>query len=391
MRTLACLALAACFHPDLLAGDPCAADDHDWCPPPLTCSNHVCVLAVGPSDANGGDAIVRTANVAFVTRDPMALPLQSTPAAALDEADKRCNDAAVAAHLDGHFIAWLSTATTNALDRIANHRGWVRPDNAPFVDSTEDIKLGKIYYPLDIDEYGNRIDFDTTAHHIDDLFLVATGTTGLGKAQTTPDETCTSFSTMTGVVLAGSAMATAFEWTDLIGNTSCGASLRLYCFQDAFLTALTPPTPDPTAKLAFVSTSMFGSGGVAAADAVCNADGNATGHMFTALIADDGIAPATRITHPGPWKRKDGVQVTSDLQYLDAPINQQVDGTYLSDIVWTGTTSLTSPGTTSSTCAGWTSGVGQGRIDATGLMSLQYPGPTILCGSGLRVWCMEDD
>jgi hypothetical protein len=44
-------------------------------------------------------------------------------------ADEKCQTLATNAGLPGHFLAWLSTSTTDARSRFASARGWIRPDD----------------------------------------------------------------------------------------------------------------------------------------------------------------------------------------------------------------------------------------------------------------------
>lgn len=41
--------------------------------------------------------------------------------------DKMCNDAATSAGLPGTYVAWLSTSTTNAIDRVTGNGPWLTP------------------------------------------------------------------------------------------------------------------------------------------------------------------------------------------------------------------------------------------------------------------------
>jgi hypothetical protein len=90
------------------------------------------------------------ANLVFVTSQHVIAGQLGSLAAA----DARCNDAAGGAGLPGHYVAWLSTSKTSAIDRLAGARGWVRPDGRPFADTPADIAAGRIWYPASIDENG---------------------------------------------------------------------------------------------------------------------------------------------------------------------------------------------------------------------------------------------
>jgi len=53
-------------------------------------------------------------------------------------ADAICNQHAGDAGLPGTYVAWLSTTTVDARDRLAGARGFVRPDGLPFADTVDD-------------------------------------------------------------------------------------------------------------------------------------------------------------------------------------------------------------------------------------------------------------
>src|SRR5262245_12432676 len=90
--------------------------------------------------------IVVTSNVAFVT----TRTLNPSTFGGLAGADAICQATADQAGLPGTYIAWLSTTTTNAVDRLAGSRGWVRTDGVPFADTPADIAAGRIFAPLSL-------------------------------------------------------------------------------------------------------------------------------------------------------------------------------------------------------------------------------------------------
>src|SRR5215467_4433915 len=83
-------------------------------------------------DGNHDDGkIAITTNIAFITHNNVIAANLGSVAAA----DARCMDDANAARIPGTYIAWISTSTSNARDRLGNARGWRRPDGAPFADT----------------------------------------------------------------------------------------------------------------------------------------------------------------------------------------------------------------------------------------------------------------
>src|SRR5215211_2458302 len=120
---------------------------------------------IGFDSLAGADTANADANVVFLTSSQVA------PGAlgGLTGADDLCAQMALSGGLDGRYVAWLSTPTEHAIDRLAGARGWVRRDGLPFADTTSDIAAGKIFYPPSLDEAGT----ETYAR-------VATGTDGMG-------------------------------------------------------------------------------------------------------------------------------------------------------------------------------------------------------------------
>lgn len=66
------------------------------------------------------------ANYVFVTSATFA-----ASAFAPDAVDRECNALAGAAGLPGHYVAWVSTSTQNARDRLGAARGWFAPMGYP--------------------------------------------------------------------------------------------------------------------------------------------------------------------------------------------------------------------------------------------------------------------
>src|SRR5262249_46652618 len=100
--------------------------------------------------------------------------------------------------------------------------------------------------------------------------------------------------------------------------TTCNGSASLLCFQVDYVAAIQPPSPAPAFKWAFVSGFLQIGGGLASADAKCDADAMAAGltttpGQFTALVAPTGQTPASRISTSGvlPYMRPDNVIVVA--------------------------------------------------------------------------------
>jgi hypothetical protein len=92
-------------------------------------------------------------NYVFVTSTVVDVPFGG-----LAGADARCQEFATLGDLPGTYVAYLSTSDTDAIDRLAGSRGWIRPDGKPFVDSLADLAAGHILYPPRLDERGQPHD-----------------------------------------------------------------------------------------------------------------------------------------------------------------------------------------------------------------------------------------
>jgi len=109
--------------------------------------------AAGANDAWTGDAML-PGNLAFVTST--LHPLSSI--GGVQNADAICNMRATEANLPGTYVAWLSSATSNARDRIGTTaRGWRRMDGRPFADTLAEIAINKTAYPIIFEENGQRL------------------------------------------------------------------------------------------------------------------------------------------------------------------------------------------------------------------------------------------
>ncbi len=135
-------------------------------------------------------------------------------------------------------------------------------------------------------------------------------------------------------------------------------------------------------KTVFVSSSTHSGalGGLAGADAQCNALASAAGLIgtFTAWLSDTSVDARSRVTHsPHPYLRTDGVLVANDWDdlidgALAAPINLDENGAPAvgSNAVWsaTDTDGTQAPGVSSATtCLDWTSNGATGPIALIGL------------------------
>ena len=177
--------------------------------------------ATGDGDGGtGADAFIRgdvqlTNNIIFVT-DPVVV-LASL--GSLQAADAVCQSEANDAGVPGTYVACLSTSTTNAIDRIAGSRGWVRLDGVPFVDTPADLATRRLLAPPRVDVNGTELPA---------LTAVYTGTASDGTAD---PFTCADLTTVGDLIAYGSANQTSGDWTRINASfMSCGESVPIYCF-----------------------------------------------------------------------------------------------------------------------------------------------------------------
>lgn len=278
------------------------------------------------------------------------------------EADLKCQALADDAGLAGNYVAWLSTATTDAKSKLAGARGWVRTDGRPFVDDVTDLINGYTLFPLSVDEWGQRLD-DVTV-------VTATDPTGVRYADadhgTCEDWTSADaqLATTGGVSDTGDAFWTL--WDSL--SIGCDASVHLYCFG---VDADEPLDFQPsTGRVAFVTAQpLLPSVGLEVADSLCAEEAGQGGLVgeFRALMATDTTAAVARLDLDGePWVRPDGVPIVEDPADLTdeilAPIARTADGAVADpSVAWTGAPDLESASSLES-CASWTSLVGEARV-----------------------------
>jgi hypothetical protein len=305
-------------------------------------SDRVCIRNVCESAVPGP-------NYMFVTSQKF--PPRFKP---LDDADRKCNDAAMAGGLPGRFHAWLSTAEVFARDRLTGARGWVRQDGSPFADTIDDLVAGRIFNPPLLDEFGHEV-------RSGDTDFVATGTDAMGF--NSPGNTCNEWANDQAVsFLYGTTEGTTAAWT-AFGTNNCGAPTRIYCFGvDQNFPVAPAETPG---KRAFVLDGTFVPvGGRDAADMACSKEATAAGLTgeFWALLPKGDEWAAFRFPDPeARWVRLDGVPINavgSDPLAGDAlasPLNVTSKNRYLGgqdQFVFTGATSPLDFSTDS--CKDWT-------------------------------------
>jgi hypothetical protein len=204
----------------------------------------------------------------------------------LEAADNACDSIAASAGLPGRYRAWLSTSTVDARDRLADTRGWVRVDGAPFADRPADIATGYIFNAPYVDELGRALPVDTGQT------AVMTGTFRGGIKDLFGH--CQDWKGSSGSYQAGTYAATTRIWTEHT-SVRCSQPSRLYCFGIDKRVSLIPPPVSQ--RRAFLSNSSFAlGGGLAAADALCARDAVVAGlpPNFKALLPTSQASAASR-------------------------------------------------------------------------------------------------
>lgn len=308
-------------------------------------------------DGSSSDAAIdapEPANIVFVTST------KHVPGSlgGLAGADAICQARASAAGLPGTYVAWLSTATVDARDRLGTARGWRRPDGMPFVDTQGALLNGRILYPAIVDETGTRVPATVGE-------LVVTNTSPEGLAATTD---CGGFASTTGMTAAGTPAGTTRMWTQNGQDVGCATPARLYCFGTDLNVAVA--TPQHEGPRAFVDRAEWWPGdGFASADARCQATAMSFGltGSFKALLASATASAASRFDLSRPaWVRLDGVRLAASraafmASELDTSPSIFADGTYDRGypLIWTGgagtgTSRPSDVGNATRSCMDWT-------------------------------------
>ena len=323
-------------------------------------------------------------NIAFVTSTTHVL---TTFGSDLSGADAICNMRAKEGGLPGSYVAYASTTTVGARDRLAGARGWVRVDGTPFVDQIADLIAGRVLSPLEIDELGQRVP----------PLLVATASSATGTLA--PSDACTDFTNPAQVAAAGLTTATASLWSTSVGALPCSMSSPIYCFGVGLDNALafTPAS----GRLAFVTDDLWTpGGGLASADAFCMteaANARLSG-SFRALLSTSTATAGSRFSTTGStWVRPDGVALASSaLAFMSVNLGTSLNVTqskaYVSDEVWVGGGG--GPlSTASRTCVDWTSTTdlagGSVGNDAHVDSTMFSNGGELACSAGARLYCLE--
>lgn len=167
-----------------------------------------------PADAGAGDAADAGPLKAFVSSETPTGNLGGVAGA-----DALCNKLAQAAGLQGTFVAWVSTAQVDAIDRITSAGPWQRVDGQVVAQTKAQLATGQLTTPLRLDEKGKQPPVDEDR--------VWTATSGNGTYVGGSD--CGGW-TGSGNGRVGEAEHSGSNWTSLV-DEACTEVNRVYCFQ----------------------------------------------------------------------------------------------------------------------------------------------------------------
>ncbi|MBM4776852.1 MAG: hypothetical protein GQE15_04040 [Archangiaceae bacterium] len=311
----------------------------------------------------------------------------------LSGADSICAQRALASGLRGTFRAWLSTSTTNALSRLGTSSGWIRPDGLPFANSQADLVAGRILYPLRLDEFAT------------DVFTMKAFTSTLAEGTlNTGASTCSDWTSSVGQTPAGAGL-TSLSTTGWTAGASapCGSQQRLYCFGVDAPASVKVPAPAQFRRAFVTDSPWMPGGGIASADALCNAEASSAGlpGTYLALLTPLGVSAASRFNTMGaPWVRVDNVSLspTANSFFTDpfwtATLNVTPLRSYGTATTWSGSTNLLFQGAPSNTCQDWTSGsvndsARAGVMNDSEVAHAFGGAGTVTCSNALPLVCLQ--
>lgn len=137
----------------------------------------------------------------------------------LDGGDNLCQTAAADASLGGTFKAWLSTNSTDAIDRMADVGPWYRLDGSKAFETRASITQDGPLVAIDVDENG-----DPSAAN------VWTGTQTTGDSASYRCDEWTSSSPGKEGIIGESSSSSPANWTVATSNP-CTYQNALYCFE----------------------------------------------------------------------------------------------------------------------------------------------------------------
>ncbi len=174
-----------------------------------------------PPDGSAGTNTKRV----FVTSSGMTGNMGGIAAA-----DAFCQSAATNAKLSGQWLAWLSTSTQEAIDRITHTGSYVLVDGREVVANKTQLATAALTTPIAVTELGTA--FVSTLGD-KDIWTGTNASLGDGSGSSCNDWT-SSVSTVFGT-RGNAASATVPEWTKVPGFVNggwgCQVNHSFYCFE----------------------------------------------------------------------------------------------------------------------------------------------------------------
>lgn len=182
-------------------------------------------FGAGTSPTYAAEMSIRAVNIKRSARAFITSTTFNGNLGGLGGADRKCQDAADAAGIQGAFRAWLSTSTVDAQDQVAHSIDeYITMNGALIANHFNDLTNNSIATSINRDEFNNAVADETPAW---------TGTTGTGLKSGTGafcgDWTSAS-SGSTGAVGRTGALHLDQTWTHY-GVTACSNARRLYCVE----------------------------------------------------------------------------------------------------------------------------------------------------------------
>ncbi len=356
------------------------------------------VADAGTIDASGPDAgptcplgaiCEDNLNYAFVT----STNKPGNEIGGLIGADMLCANLAQTAGLPGQYVAWLSSSTVDARDRLEDASGWIRRDRRPFALSRSDLLSGQIIHPLSLDENG-------VTRHVD----VATNTRFDGtRREQGQYAACDDWNGSQDVHEAGRSSETSNGWTSF-DEHSCADNMHLYCLGVNHNNPVELPETSGFRRAWLSTTALAGGTGLSVMDAICTSEGDVLGvDSALAFVATTTESAVDRLDLAGPtWVRPDNAVLW--LETIDiaskpplAAINLSNLGSVSNDssaVVWTGAETPTALALPGDNCQDWSSNSDLSRglrgIPSSLLDYFFLTTQLFACASEFHFYCFEE-
>ena len=149
----------------------------------------------------------------------------------LEGADMECNVLAEIAGLPGEFVAWLSTASVDAVERLTGYDGpWFNTNGGFVAASLADLTRGTIRSEVEYDEDGTLI----IPGSINDVVWTGTLPDGTGKGAYCGDWISGSAGDTGSIGLTSTTVDgrwTDEDWDNTTPNPACDLDFHIYCFE----------------------------------------------------------------------------------------------------------------------------------------------------------------